>query len=61
MNRRLPVITSRIGHLQAEGSRPNAPEMRCEVLDHYLSCIAVGEAPLASISEGRALTHPEPV
>jgi oligo-1,6-glucosidase len=34
-------------------------EMRREVLDHYPGCITVGEAPLATIEEGRALTHPE--
>jgi oligo-1,6-glucosidase len=34
-------------------------EMRREVLDHYPGCITVGEAPLATVKEGRALTHPE--
>lgn len=34
-------------------------EMRHEVLDHYPGCITVGEAPLATTQEGRALTHPE--
>jgi oligo-1,6-glucosidase len=34
-------------------------EMRREVLDHYPGCITVGEAPLATIEQGRALTHPE--
>lgn len=33
-------------------------EMRREVLDHYPGCITVGEAPLATVEEGRALTHP---
>lgn len=33
-------------------------EMRREVLDHYPGCITVGEAPLATVEQGRALTHP---
>ena len=33
-------------------------EMRREVLDHY-DTITVGEAPLATVQEGVALTHPE--
>ncbi len=33
-------------------------EMRRDVLDHYPGCITVGEAPLATVEEGRALTHP---
>jgi len=33
-------------------------EMRREVLDHY-STLTVGEAPLATVAEGVALTHPE--
>jgi len=32
-------------------------EMREQVLDHY-DCITVGEAPLATIRQGRELTHP---
>ena len=34
-------------------------EMRREVLDHYPGCITVGEAPLATVDVGRALTHPD--
>jgi oligo-1,6-glucosidase len=34
-------------------------EMRREVLDHYPGCITVGEAPLATVKEGRELTHPD--
>ncbi len=33
-------------------------EMRVQVLDHY-DCITVGEAPMATIQQGRELTHPE--
>ena len=33
-------------------------EMRTEVLDHY-DTITVGEAPLATIQQGRELTHPQ--
>ena len=33
-------------------------EMREQVLDHY-DCITVGEAPLATIRQGRELTHPD--
>ncbi|MBP9147181.1 MAG: alpha-glucosidase [Rhodoferax sp.] len=33
-------------------------EMRREVLDHY-DTITVGEAPLASVQQGREITHPE--
>ena len=33
-------------------------EMRCEVLDHY-DTITVGEAPLATVQQGRDITHPE--
>ena len=34
-------------------------EMRREVLDHYPGCITVGEAPLATVDVGCALTHPD--
>jgi len=33
-------------------------EMRAEVLDHY-DTITVGEAPLATVQQGREITHPE--
>lgn len=33
-------------------------EMREQVLDHY-DCITVGEAPMATIQQGRELTHPQ--
>ena len=59
-----PVV--RDGFLQPSfGMTCNGPrlleflrEMRREVLDHY-DTITVGEAPLATVQQGRDLTHPE--